>query len=148
MVYLDFRLSILAIGILSQATSSIAQQDTAISDSISSTAHAITEAATVTEAVTVTEVTVFLDPNASAPVLNIRECLNMFDTNHQALYICRHHPDMVPLLQYAESIAKDECEKQFKNELWNCSEFSLLKTPKINDGGMYGDLACLFLSEF
>ena len=145
MIYLDFRLFVLTIGILSQAATSIAQQDTAISDSILSTTHAITEAATITEAEIVT---VFLDPDAGPPVLNVRKCINMFDTLDQALYICRDHPDMVPLLQYAESIAKDECEKQFENELWNCSEFSLLKTPKINDGGMYGDLVCLFLSEF
>lgn len=58
----------------------------------------------------------------------------MFDTLDQVQYICREHPDMVPLLLYAESMAKDECEKQFENEIWNCSDFSLLKTPKINRG--------------
>jgi hypothetical protein len=130
LIYLNFRFFVLAIGILSQATSSIAQQDTAISDP---TTHAVTEAAIITEEEIVT---VFLDPDAGAPILNVRKCIDMFDTVDQAVYICRDHPDMVPLLQYAESIAKDECEKQFENDLWNCSEFSLLKTPKINDGGM------------
>ena len=103
-----------------------------MSGSLSSATLAVTEATTVTEAEIVT---VFLDPTGGPPVLNVRECINMFDTLEQALYICRDHPDMVPLLQYAESIAKDECAKQFQNELWNCSEFSLLKTPKINKGG-------------
>ena len=107
----------LGIAILSQATSSRAQESSA-----SSTTQSIA-----------TEVEVFLNPDAP-PVLNIRECLNLFDTLDQAVYICRHNSDMLPLLKYAERIAKDECESRFKNEQWNCSEFSLLKGPKINSG--------------
>lgn len=79
-------------------------------------------------------VTVFLDTDAGPPPFNARECIAMFDTLDQVYYICREHTDMLPLLLYAESMAKDECEKQFQNEIWNCSDFSLLKTPKINKG--------------
>lgn len=80
------------------------------------------------------QVTVFMDPEAGPPPFNARECIAMFDTLDQVQFICRDHPDMVPLLLYAERMAKDECERQFQNELWNCSEFSLLKMPKITKG--------------
>ena len=108
----------LGIAILSQATSSRAQEN-----STSSTTQSI-----------VTEVEVIFNP-ADPPALNIQECFHLFDNRAQATYICRYHPGLVPLLQFAERIAKDECQKQFSNELWHCSEFSLLKVPKINKRG-------------
>ena len=101
-----YRLLVLAIGILSQAAFSEAQE----------------------------AVTIFLSSESGPPPLNVRECIEMFDNTYQARYICRDHQDMVPLLRYAESLAKAECEKQFEKELWNCSGFSLLRTPKINTG--------------
>ena len=108
----------LGIAILSQAVSSRIQENSA-----SLTTQSIA-----------TEVEVILDPE-NPPVLNVREGLNVsFDTLDQAIYICCDNPRMVPLLKYEERIAKAECESRFKNELWNCSEFSLLETPKITEG--------------
>ena len=111
------------IGFLNQAALSVAQEsvDSVAQESVDAVAN------------NSVAVTVYYNPDAP-PALNIRECINMFDTLDQTLYICRDNPDMVPMLQYAESYAKKECERQFENEIWNCSEFSLLKTPKINKG--------------
>lgn len=67
--------------------------------------------------------------------LNPNDCLEMFDTVNQVVYVCGNHPDLYPILMYAEQMAKIECEKQFKDELWNCSGYSLLKEPNVTRGG-------------
>ena len=70
------------------------------------------------------------------PGFNYRECREAFDNHHQWRYVCHSHPDLYPVLKFAEQIAKSECEKAFKNEKWNCSGFSILKAPKITQQGM------------
>lgn len=83
-------------------------------------------------------------PASEAAQLNPRECLAMFDTIAQARYVCTK-PKLVPLLQNAESLAKRECEAKFATNVWNCSEFSLLKQPKLNQGCELVFLLILFL---
>lgn len=70
---------------------------------------------------------------------SVHECVRALDTTAQRVYICGRngHPDAFPLLKLAEQFAKNECEKAFKDERWNCSGFSLLQAPKITIEGMY-----------
>ena len=61
------------------------------------------------------------------------ECSRMFNTQAQSLYVCGNHTDLVPALESAERIAREQCEKDFSKDRWNCSGFSLLKAPNISD---------------
>lgn len=68
--------------------------------------------------------------------LSIKECEEHLDTPEQVHYLCGEHPDMIPILMYAESLGKRVCESAFKNEFWNCSDFSILREPNVTKGGM------------
>ena len=71
------------------------------------------------------------------PSFSLRMCRTIFDTSQQISYVCGRHRDLFPVLLMAERRAKLECERQFKNEFWNCSGFSLLKAPNISRSGKY-----------
>ncbi len=77
------------------------------------------------------------------PVFNIIDCKRSFDSYDQRLFICVKRPDLFPILTYAEQVAKKACEDDFRHELWNCSNFSLLKQPKITKGGEFAALAVM-----
>ena len=79
-------------------------------------------------------VTSTLPPPTPGP-FNPRECSSVFDNIHQVIYVCAEHPELYPILKYAERLAQEECENSFQDELWNCSNFSLLKEPNITSGG-------------
>ena len=72
------------------------------------------------------------------PVFNRIDCKRSFDSSAHKKFICFQRPDLFPILTYAEQVAKKTCEEDFKNELWNCSNFSLLKEPLITKGGELG----------
>ena len=57
--------------------------------------------------------------------------LDLFETYSQGQYVCSSHPDLVSALQTAEEMGRAECERAFEWERWNCSSFSILKTPNI-----------------
>lgn len=86
-----------------------------------------------------------LDTNSTTATVQIEEfpsfsprmCRTIFDTSQQISYVCGRHRDLFPVLLMAERRAKLECERQFKNEFWNCSGFSLLKAPNISKSGKY-----------
>ena len=71
------------------------------------------------------------------PRFNPHMCRTIFDTSKQISYVCGRHRDLFPVLLMAERIAKEECENRFKNEVWNCSGFSLLKQPNISRRGRF-----------
>lgn len=71
------------------------------------------------------------------PRFNPHMCRTIFDTTRQIDYVCGRHRDLFPVLLMAERIAKEECESRFKNEVWNCSGFSLLKQPNISRRGKF-----------
>lgn len=79
------------------------------------------------------------------PSFSPRMCRTIFDTSHQISYVCGRHRDLFPVLLMAERKAKLECERQFKNEFWNCSGFSLLKAPNISRSGKYIQLFAYIL---
>ena len=57
--------------------------------------------------------------------------MELFDTPEQGRYVCSDHSDLVPALQLAERVGREECERAFKDAAWNCSGFSLLKAPNV-----------------
>ena len=61
--------------------------------------------------------------------------MELFDTYNQGVYVCRSHPDLVTALQIAEAMGRDECQRAFERERWNCSGFSILKAPNITNRG-------------
>lgn len=65
--------------------------------------------------------------------LSYHECVEsrLFDTAAQGRYVCSTHSDLVPALQLAERVGREECEKAFKDDAWNCSGFSVLKAPNV-----------------
>ena len=77
-----------------------------------------------------------LEPYTPPSNLNILECYERLDTSDQVVYICGKHPDMIPILMYAERLGRQTCESAFKDELWNCSGFSILNEPNITKRGM------------
>ena len=64
-----------------------------------------------------------------------QECLGLFDTHAQGVYVCYSHRDLVPALQIAEELGRRECQEAFKMERWNCSNFSILKAPNVTKSG-------------
>ena len=64
-----------------------------------------------------------------------QDCLQLFDTPSQGVYVCREHIDLVVALQIAEEMGREECERAFQQERWNCSNFSILKAPNITKMG-------------
>lgn len=70
------------------------------------------------------------------PAFNLIDCKNSFDSVAQKIYICAGHPELFPILKYAEEVAKKACELDFQHELWNCSGFSLLRQPNISKAGI------------
>ena len=71
----------------------------------------------------------------SAPKsLNFADCYARVDNGRQAAYICLEKQELLPLLIFAEEEAKKICERDFKNDHWNCTDFSILKEPKITRG--------------
>ena len=77
-----------------------------------------------------------LEPYTPPSNLNILECFERLDNSDQVVYVCGKHPDMIPILMYAESLGKQTCESAFKDHLWNCSGFSILREPNVTKGGM------------
>ncbi len=71
----------------------------------------------------------------SAPKsLNFADCYARVDNGRQAAYICLEKQELLPLLIFAEEEAKKICQRDFKNDHWNCTDFSILKEPKITRG--------------
>lgn len=61
--------------------------------------------------------------------------VNLFDTYDQGQYVCSNHPDLVIALEIAEVMGREECQRAFARERWNCSDFSILKAPNITNRG-------------
>lgn len=67
---------------------------------------------------------------SATPVqINMLECMNAFDTQAQAVLVCYNYPDLFAVLKFAEQVGRDECQKTFQGERWNCSTFGILKAP-------------------
>ena len=64
-----------------------------------------------------------------------QNCLQLFDTYQQGVYVCQEHPDLVVALQIAEEMGREECQRAFEEERWNCSGFSILKAPNVTSMG-------------
>lgn len=86
-------------------------------------------------AVTSSSVRAMEDPIASQtatiPPFNPHECRVAFDTTDQWTFVCGRHPDLYPILRFAEQVAREECEQAFSNQKWKCDGFSLLRAPNI-----------------
>ena len=62
-------------------------------------------------------------------------CLQLFDTYSQGVYVCQHHSDLIVALQIAEELGREECQRAFEREMWNCSSFSILRAPNVTSLG-------------
>ena len=73
------------------------------------------------------------------------QCKRSFDTAAQVSFVCRTHLDLFPILKFAEVVAREECERQFSKQEWNCTGFSLLKAPNVTRQGkiVYILIICL-----
>jgi hypothetical protein len=60
-----------------------------------------------------------------------QNCLQLFDTYSQGVYVCQHHSDLIVALQIAEELGREECQRAFERDIWNCSGFSILKAPNV-----------------
>ena len=91
-------------------------------------------------AVTSSSVRAMEDPIASQtatiPPFNPHECRVAFDTTDQWTFVCGRHPDLYPILRFAEQVAREECEQAFSNQKWKCDGFSLLRAPNITKEGI------------
>ena len=68
---------------------------------------------------------------------NQNDCFDLFETYDQGVYVCHEHPDLIPALHIAESMGRVQCQRAFEGERWNCSGFSILKSPNITSRGWY-----------
>ena len=64
-----------------------------------------------------------------------QNCLQLFDTYSQGVYVCQHHSDLIVALQIAEELGREECQRAFERDIWNCSGFSILKAPNVTSLG-------------
>ena len=78
---------------------------------------------------------VFVGVCGSTSTTSVENCLQLFDTPSQGVYVCREHIDLVVALQIAEEMGREECERAFQQERWNCSDFSILKAPNVTKMG-------------
>lgn len=73
-----------------------------------------------------------LPPSTATPVqINILECLGAFDSQAQSVLVCYNYPDLYSVLKFAEQVGQQECQSRFQGSKWNCSTFSILKSPII-----------------
>lgn len=101
------------------------------------TTDAVTTDAVTTDPITTDAVTTDASTySPTPPIFNFKECRSSMDTSEQVIYICVNNPGLFPILKYAESLAKRLCEDEFKNDLWNCSGFSILREPMLSKSGM------------
>ena len=68
---------------------------------------------------------------APAAPFNIFECADSMQSRAQTDYVCYKNKKLFPILKYAENLSRHWCEEHFKHDRWNCSSFSVLKTPQI-----------------
>ena len=84
----------------------------------------------------------------TVPPFNPHECRAAFDTSDQWIFVCGKHPDLYPILKFAEQVAKEECERTFSDQKWKCNGFSLLRAPNITKEGIvqFSLYACIVYS--
>jgi hypothetical protein len=68
---------------------------------------------------------------SSSSTTSTENCLQLFDTYSQGVYVCQHHSDLIVALQIAEELGREECQRAFERDIWNCSGFSILKAPNV-----------------
>ena len=73
--------------------------------------------------------------DSSSSTTSTENCLRMFDTYSQGVYVCQQHSDLIVALEIAEELGREECQRAFHRERWNCSSFSILKAPNVTSPG-------------
>ena len=58
----------------------------------------------------------------------IAKCQDVYDLSYSQRRFCRFNPQLLPLIEAAESATLRECQFLFKKQLWNCTGFGVLSS--------------------